>query len=196
MKTFILGLIIGVILIPLLVYAYFATGSAPVATSASPMPFEKMLAGKALDAKIEKEMPKSVPLPATEPNYVAGAQVYKENCSVCHGLPLESPTAISKGMFPKPPQLFRGKGVTDDEPGETYWKVANGIRLSGMPGFSQSLSETQMWQVSLLLANADKLPDAAKQVIVTGAPQAPPPGGAQPPSALQPTAPAAQSAPK
>jgi thiosulfate dehydrogenase len=196
LKTFILGLVIGVILFPLLVYAYFATGSAPVATSAPPMPFEKMLAGKALEERVEKEMPKSVPLPATEPNYVGGAQVYKENCSVCHGLPLDSPTSISKGMFPKPPQLFRGKGVTDDEPGETYWKVANGIRLSGMPGFSQSLSETQMWQVSLLLANADKLPDAAKQVLVTGAPQVPATSGGQPPSPLQPTVPAGQSAPK
>jgi hypothetical protein len=65
-----------------------------------------------------------------------------------------------------------------------------------MPGFSQSLSETQMWQVSLLLANADKLPDAAKQVLVTGAPQVPATGGGQIPSALQPTVPAGQSAPK
>jgi len=27
-----------------------------------------------------------------------------------------------------------------------------------MPGFRPALSETQMWQVSLLVANADKLP--------------------------------------
>jgi thiosulfate dehydrogenase len=195
LKTFILGLVVGVILVPLLVYAYFATGNAPVATAAPPLPFEKILAQKALNARVAKEMPKSVPLPATEPNYVAGAQAYKENCSVCHGLPLQPETAISKGMFPKPPQLFRGKGVTDDDPGETYWKVANGIRLTGMPGFSQSLSETQMWQVSLLLANADKLPDAAKQALVTGMAQLPATNGGLPP-ALQPTAPPVPSAPK
>ena len=41
-------------------------------------------------------------------------------------------------------------GVSDDEPGETYWKVANGIRLSGMPAYTHILTETQMWQVSLL----------------------------------------------
>ena len=70
---------------------------------------------------------------------------------------------IAKGMFPKPPHLFKGKGVTDDEPGETYWKVANGIRLTGMPSFRSGLSETQMWQVSLLLANADKISDRVKQ---------------------------------
>jgi hypothetical protein len=39
----------------------------------------------------------------------------------------------SKGMYPQPPELFKGKGVTDDPAGETYWKVANGIRLTGMP---------------------------------------------------------------
>ena len=61
-------------------------------------------------------------------------------------------------MYPKPPLLLEGKGVTDDEPGESYWKIFNGFRLTGMPGFSKSLSETQMWQMSLLVANADKLP--------------------------------------
>jgi mono/diheme cytochrome c family protein len=81
-------------------------------------------------------------------------------------------------MFPRPPQLFRGKGVTDDEPGETYWKVENGVRLTGMPGFEKSLSETQMWQVSLLLANADKLPDSVKQSLAAG--PAAPVGGAAP----------------
>jgi hypothetical protein len=53
--------------------------------------------------------------------------------------------------------------VTDDERGETYWKVANGIRLTGMPSFKNSLSETEMWQVSVLLANADKISDAVKR---------------------------------
>jgi len=65
-------------------------------------------------------------------------------------------------MFPKPPQLFRGKGVTDDEPGETYWKVANGIRLTGMPGFGATLKDDQLWQVSLVLAHADKLPESVR----------------------------------
>lgn len=172
MKTFLFGLLLGIFVVPLVAYAYFMSGSAPVATSAPPMPFERMLAGSALNARIAKEMPKTSPIPAEEATYSAGAQIYRENCAVCHGLPGGQPTAIAKGMYPHVPQLFHGKGVTDDEPGETYWKVANGIRLTGMPGFKQSLSETQMWQVSLLLANADKLPDSVKQALVA-APAAP-----------------------
>ena len=57
-------------------------------------------------------------------------------------------------------------GVSDDPPGETFWKVDNGIRLSGMPAFHELLTGTQIWQVSLLLANADKpLPPEVLQIV-------------------------------
>jgi mono/diheme cytochrome c family protein len=168
------GLIVGVILVPVIVYFYFSTGLAPVATTAPPMPFEKMFANMALHARMDKEVPKTVPIPADEANLAAGAQLYKDHCAVCHGLPGAPVTAIAKGMFPKPPELMEGKGVTDDPPGESYWKVAGGIRMTGMPGFSPSLSTTQMWQVSLLLANADKLPQSVKDSLVSATPPAAP----------------------
>ena len=158
MGKFLAGLIVGAILVPLVVAVYFVTGMAPAATSANAMPFEKMLAKKSLNARVAKEMPKTVPIAVDDATYQAGAKVYVDNCAVCHGLPGHPDTVIAKGEFPVPPQLFRGKGVTDDPPGETYWKVANGIRLTGMPAYKPSLSDTEMWQVSLLLANADKIP--------------------------------------
>jgi mono/diheme cytochrome c family protein len=66
-------------------------------------------------------------------------------------------------------------GVSDDPPGETYWKVANGIRLTGMPSYKNILSETQMWQVAQLLANADKLPaDATAALQPAPVPLTPP----------------------
>jgi len=169
MKKFVIGLVVGLVAVPLMVYFYFSSGSAPVATSAAEMPFEHMLASKALHARVDKEMPKTVPISADEAAYTAGAQIYKENCAVCHGLPGHAQTAIAKGMFPKPPMLLEGTGVTDDPPGETNWKVAGGIRMTGMPGFDKSLSSTQMWQVSLLLANADKLPKAVKDSLSAAA---------------------------
>lgn len=163
---FVAGLVLGLILIPLGAYLYFTGGSAPVATTDSDTPFENFFAHKALNARIAKDMPKNVPIQPTEANYVAGAELYKQNCAVCHGLPLTPKSAVATGMYPHPPVLFEGKGVTDDEPGESYWKIFNGIRLSGMPGFSKTLTETQMWQVALLVANADKLPPSAKAALV------------------------------
>ena len=167
MGKFLLGLILGILLLPVIVYFYFSTGAAPVATVAAPMPFERMFAHMALHARLDKEMPKTVPIQADDEAYNAGAQIYKDNCAVCHGLPTGTPTAIALGMFPKPPKLLQGTGVTDDPPGETYWKVARGIRMTGMPGFDKTLSTTQMWQVSLLLANADKLPSSVKDGLTT-----------------------------
>ena len=85
---------------------------------------------------------------------------------MCHGLPGQPPTDYSTTMYPDPPQLFRGKGVTDDPASESYWKTANGIRLTGMPGFNTKLTDTQMWQVSLLLAHANEISDPVKKILV------------------------------
>jgi len=69
-------------------------------------------------------------------------------------------------MFPHAPQLFTPRGmVTDDPAGVTYWKVNNGIRLSGMPSFHAALTDDQMWQVTALLNRADKLPPEALEAL-------------------------------
>lgn len=177
MGKFIFGLIVGIIGVYAVVYLYFSMGMAPVATAAPPMPFEKTFARMALHAHLNKEVPKTVPIQADDAAFTAGAQVYKDHCAVCHGLPGQPQSAIAQGMFPKPPKLTEGTGVTDDPPGETYWKVSGGIRMTGMPGFEKTLSTTQMWQVSLLCANADKLPSAAKDILagVTAPPPVVPP---------------------
>lgn len=168
MKGFLLGVIVTIVVGFAVVFVYFAQGFAPVATAAPPMPFEKTFARLALRARLDKEMPKTAPIEATEANHLAGAHVYVEHCAVCHGLSGQPETAIAKGEFPEPPQLFNGHGVTDDPPGATYWRTANGIRMTGMPAFGKSLTDTQIWQVSLLLAT-DKLPPSVTAVL-TGPP--------------------------
>jgi thiosulfate dehydrogenase len=124
---------------------------------------EKRLAHIALNARIEKEAPKVVPIEINDENYLGGARLYRTNCAVCHGLPNQSDTATSKGVFPRPPQLFKGHGVTDDPVGETYWKVSNGIRPTGMPSYAGALSEKEMWQVSLMLAHEKSCQLRARQ---------------------------------
>ncbi|HEY6306501.1 MAG TPA: cytochrome c [Candidatus Angelobacter sp.] len=167
MKKFLLGLILGLLIPAVVGYCYFRFGYAPVATSSAPMPFEKSMAKMALHARIDKEAPKKdAPMPADEVNLTQGATVYAENCAFCHGLPNQKATMAAKGMFPLPPQLFEKDDMVNDDPaGETYWKVSNGIRMTGMPGFGEMLTPTQMWQVTLLLGHADKLPPSTQAVL-------------------------------
>ena len=171
-KGIIVGILLGLLLALAGVYYYFSSGRAPVAVTAPEMPLERKFASMALHRYLDKLPHPNPPVPQEEATFLAGAKVYKEHCAVCHGLPGEPKSVIAAGMFPSPPHLFHDMGVTDDEPWETYWKVANGIRMTGMPGFKKSLSEKQMWQVSVLLKNADKLPDTVKAELV--GPAAPP----------------------
>ncbi len=163
MRKFIVGLIVGIVLFPLALFLYFLSGHAPIAAGDAPLPLERLYAGTAIEGRIKREMPKSVPLQADTATFQAGADVYKHNCSGCHGLINRPESPVAKGMSPHPPQLLEPDSmVTDDPPGATFWKVKNGIRLSGMPSFQASLTEEQIWQISLLLANADKLPDVVR----------------------------------
>lgn len=172
-KGLIIGIILGVLLLLFGVYWYFATGHAPVAVTAADMPFERKMAKISLHAYLDKQPHPAAPVPADEKNLLAGADVYQKNCAVCHGLPGAQRSSIALGMYPKPPELFKGVGVTDDETWESYWKVANGIRMTGMPGFRNELNDTQIWQVSVLVKNADKIPDSVKKALAPPAPVAP-----------------------
>ncbi len=162
MRKFVLGLVLGlVVLAPLCAYLYVKLGMLSLATTAKPFPMELLLAKTALRADIGNAKNRPDPLPVNNENLEAGAKLYHEECAVCHGQAGQPKTDIAAGMFPKPPQLLAGKGVTDDPEGETFWKITKGIRMSGMPRFD-GLSETQRWQITMLLKHANDLPQGVQ----------------------------------
>ena len=154
LKGVVIGFVLAVIILAAGFYCYFAAGIAPVATTDPPMPFERRLANMALDAHVEKQHIGQSPVAADDSTYLAGAEVYKQHCALCHGLPSQSPTNYATTMYPKPPQLFRGKGVTDDPAAESYWKTANGIRMTGMPAFKTKMTDLQLWHCLLYTSDA------------------------------------------
>lgn len=179
MIRFVLGVVIGVILVPVAVMAWFHFGSVPVAVADKPFPQERLITHVPLNARIDRELIKTPPVQADEAAFVAGAQIYMDQCAACHGTH-DKPSSFGAHMYPDAPPLWKAHhngqvvGVSDDPPGETYWKVSNGIRLTGMPSYKDVLTDTEMWQVSQLLANADKpLPPAALAILKGGAAPAP-----------------------
>jgi thiosulfate dehydrogenase len=186
MGRLLLGLVLGIILVPLAVLLYFKMGRVPVAVSDPPFPAERLITGVPLSARVDRELVKNPPVQPDETNLIAGAHIYGDKCAVCHGFH-GKPSEFGKHMFPDAPPLWEKHrsgdvvGVSDDPPGETYWKVANGIRLTGMPSYKELLSDTEMWQVSILLANADKpLPPAAVAILSGETPAAAPTPSAPP----------------
>jgi thiosulfate dehydrogenase len=158
MSKFIFGFIIGVLILPMIAFAYIKAGLLPIGANDAPLPFETEFAGRAVHRRINRVAPKRDISEFKPTDYATGAEVYRKDCAFCHGLPQEDPRAVGGGMFPHAPQLFTSEGtVTDDPVGVSYWKVKNGIRLSGMPSFEASLSDQQMWDVAAVVTQADKL---------------------------------------
>ncbi len=166
-----MGILIGALGVIAGAIAWLSYGKAPVAVTDRPFPMERFLTHIPLNVRIEKEEIKMPPVLVNEQNLVAGARIYADKCAVCHGFH-GKPSDIGPNMYPSAPALWEQHknssvvGVSDDPAGETFWKIKNGIRLTGMPTYRNELTDTEIWQVSLLLANADKpLPPAALQIL-------------------------------
>ncbi len=183
------GLLFGTILtlIALAVGGYFLLkkGYVDFKADVEPSAFEDHLAMSAVDASTERNAPEQKnPVPADEPNLVAGAKLYVNHCAGCHGLPASPDTQFGRSFNPPVPAFF--KDAPDMPENQNFYIIQHGIRWSGMPAWNKTLSEQQTWQLVTFLSNAEKLPPAALKEFE-------PPAGS--PLAATPSAPAAPSAP-
>lgn len=162
MKSFILGIIVALAAMILGGYVFVKLGALPAGQDSKPGKLETWAAKTSLAATIGHESKGlTSPMQPTEANLTAGASLYFTHCQVCHGGADATPSSIAKGLTPDPPQLAKD-GVEDDPEGVTYWKIAHGIRFTGMPGFRESLSDPQIWQIALFVKHMDSLPPGSR----------------------------------
>ena len=162
--AFVLGFLLALALVFGGGWAYLKFGRPPVAVTDPAFPLEAQIVHVPLRARIAKEMLQP-PFGTSEDVFEGGAKRYEASCASCHGSPGHD-SAYGRWMYPRAPQLWKKHatssvvGVSDDDAGETFWKIKNGIRLSGMPSYEHIYSDAQMWEMALLLKNADQtLPD-------------------------------------
>ena len=99
-----------------------------------------------------------VPNDLTEANRISrGAGQYAEMCSACHLEPGMERTEISRGLYPRAPDLRR---KTDLTAGEQFWVVKHGVKMTGMPAWGVTHSDELLWDVVALLR---KLPELTKE---------------------------------
>jgi len=182
MSKFWSGIIAGVVLFAVIILAAVYFGWLPAAADDSSMRFEPVIGELGLGARIARQAPSRDVSNMPTADLVAGAHTYQNDCAPCHGLPNQPQEPVGSGMLPRAPRLLSPDGmVTDDSAGETYWKVKNGIRLSGMPSFAKVLDENQMWQVTAVVKRADKLPPEVLSVLQPQTEAAAPTPGKQTP---------------
>lgn len=168
------GFVLGILFVPAAVLVWFYRAPLPVAVADPPLTLLERAGSTLLERRIGSEMVELPPLEPDEPALVAGARIYVDRCAFCHGLPGRG-SLTGDSMYPAARQLWASDpasdavGVSNEPAGETFWKVLNGIRHTGMPEFRSQISETEIWEVTLLIAHADKpLPAAAVGLLRAG----------------------------
>jgi thiosulfate dehydrogenase len=161
MRNFILGIIAAFLLLGLGGLAIAGFGFMPTNADSSPPAVEKYIATSALHAAMNRHAPRlSNPVPASDENLIAGMKIYTINCAVCHGTLDNLPSPLEHSFYPPVPQLVLDP--TDHPQWHTYYVVRNGIRYTGMPSWSHTLSEQEMWKVTGFLSQVETLPPAVK----------------------------------
>ena len=86
----------------------------------------------------------------TDASLQTGAQLFGQNCVVCHGGPGLKPTAIAQGLNPSPPHDFF-------TPGRSPWMqemfrfIKYGVKMTAMPGFGATYTDKDIWSIAAFL---------------------------------------------
>jgi len=95
------------------------------------------------------------PLPATPERLAAARQLYTQQCQLCHAPNGDGNTALGQSLYPKPPNLG---GLTQNKSdGALFYSIRNGVRMSGMPAWSQD-SDAQIWSLVDLIRSLRRKP--------------------------------------
>jgi hypothetical protein len=70
---------------------------------------------------------------------------YHEMCRLCHGAPDYQPEEFAKGLYPPPPSMTSGHVQEERSQAEIYWIVKHGIKMTGMPAFGPTHSDSELY---------------------------------------------------
>ena len=96
--------------------------------------------------------------PLDDPALVeSGFDHYRNMCVGCHGAPGAQTWEGGEGLNPEPPKL--AETVPGWTPAELYWITKNGIKMTGMPAWSETHDDQALWAIVAFL---EKLPELSE----------------------------------
>ncbi len=172
MKGFILGIATMILILALGLF-FALTGFVSMRADNPPSKLETTLAGRAMDASVARAATKVAnPVTADETNLVAGARLYRDHCTLCHGDPAHPKSLLANSLNPPAPQFMND--MPDMPEHHNYYILQHGIRWTAMPGWKNVLTDQQIWQLVSFLSHMHDLSPAAKQVFAETAPRTQP----------------------
>ena len=97
-----------------------------------------------------------------------GAGQYAEMCHGCHLAPGMKRTEISRGLYPRAPEL---RHKTDLTPAEQFWIVKHGVKMTGMPAWGVTHDDDLLWDVVAFVRKLPELTPEQYETLVKNAPK-------------------------
>ena len=86
-----------------------------------------------------------VPNGLNDPNRISrGMGQYADMCAGCHLAPGMKRTEISRGLYPRAPEL---RHKTDLTPAEQFWIIMHGVKMTDMPAWGVTHEDDLLWDV-------------------------------------------------
>jgi mono/diheme cytochrome c family protein len=153
-----IGVLIGIAVVaPLGAYAFIRSGLFNVGASSPHTKFTTWLTHETMIHSVRRQAKRiSPPQWTSAAQLVAGFCAYESHCEACHGAAGVARQPWVGGMEPQPPYLL-------DEPqrftpSQLFWIVSNGIKMTGMPRWRESMSDREIWNVVAWLEASSRLP--------------------------------------
>src|SRR4051812_44545431 len=162
MKGFAAGVIVTLVALVAVIFAISRLGLYPIGADNPPSALEHALAGRAMDVYADKHKPDGEnPVQATAAALTDGARHYEEHCAVCHGGAAAKISPLQNKFSPAVPQLI-DRIPHDPEPW-LFWVTKHGVRMTGMPAWSDVLTDEEIWKIVAFIKRSRELPPAVQE---------------------------------
>jgi cytochrome c553 len=142
---------------PIVVVAYVKSGIFDTAAARPHSRLMEWITHETMINSVKRHAPEvALPTLVSRPQAAHGFCTYEAHCVACHGAPAVARAQWVSGLNPQPPYLI--DATQRWKPRELRWIVSNGIKMTGMPAWRQSMSESEIDAVVAFLAAMPKMP--------------------------------------
>jgi len=153
-----IGIAVGIaVVVPIAVFSFVESGIYDVGAAKRHTKFTEWLTHETMIHSVRRHAEDiAPPAQTTAAQLVSGYCSYETHCVACHGASGVAREPWVNGFEPQPPYLL---DVTQTfTPGQLFWIVKHGIKMTGMPAWGESMSDREMWNVVAWLEASRRLP--------------------------------------
>jgi len=140
------------------------TGLFDVSATVRPSKLEQEIAHFVINRSVSVRAPKKTAPKPTPQVIKDGIKHYRASCVVCHGAPGVEPNELAQGLNPKALQLDLDFTQQKSD-GMLYQILSHGIRMTGMPAFSKTHKERELWNIVAFLRHLPSINEEERKFL-------------------------------